>query len=301
MIELFRQAHRRTYERIAFAVAALAIVIVAISAGTDDAQASGGGAAVSKQGKGGTGSGRLRLKVSRSAPDEAIIDSHHGAEYKFELGGAGSHDVVVRAIRVKGSKVVRHWKFDNLKTKRKTKLDWNGRLNGKGWAAEGKYTFKVFPQGNHSEPANDRKAKGKSRLNLHRNQFPIAAHHTYGDGFGAGRHHEGQDVMTKCGKKIRAARGGVVQTRSKQSAAGNYVVIDGKGTGKDFAYMHMLKRGIAHTGERVKTGDVIGYVGRTGDATACHLHFEIWSSPGWYEGGSPQPPTKTLKKWDRYS
>jgi murein DD-endopeptidase MepM/ murein hydrolase activator NlpD len=34
---------------------------------------------------------------------------------------------------------------------------------------------------------------------------------------------------------------------------------------------------------------VIGVVGQTGDATACHLHFEIWTAPGWYEGGDPMP------------
>ncbi len=93
-----------------------------------------------------------------------------------------------------------------------------------------------------------------------------------------------------------------MQTRSKGPAAGNYVVVDGKGTGKDFVYMHMLKRGIAHVGDRVKTGR--GARLRRQDRERqlrCHLHFEMWSRPGWYEGGSPQPPTHTLKKWDRYS
>lgn len=304
LIDLIRQAHRRTYERISFAVAALAIAIVALTASTDDAQASGG-TSVGTAGHGGHSqggqAGRLRLAVSRSAPGDAIIDSGRNAEYRFELAGSGTHDVVVRAIRVKGSKVVRHWKFNDVQADQARALRWNGRLNRKGWAPDGKYTFKVYKQGDHEQAADARKAKGKSRLNMHRNQFPIAAHHTYGDGFGAGRHHEGQDIMVACGKKIRAARGGRVQTRSYQSAAGNYVVIDGKGTGVDMAYMHMLRRGIVHAGERVHTGDVIGYVGQTGDATACHLHFELWSRPGWYEGGSPQPPTKALKKWDRYS
>jgi murein DD-endopeptidase MepM/ murein hydrolase activator NlpD len=39
----------------------------------------------------------------------------------------------------------------------------------------------------------------------------------------------------------------------------------------------------------------------TGDATACHLHFEIWTAPGWYEGGSPIDPLPYLEKWDAYS
>jgi murein DD-endopeptidase MepM/ murein hydrolase activator NlpD len=42
-------------------------------------------------------------------------------------------------------------------------------------------------------------------------------------------------------------------------------------------------------------------VGQTGDATACHLHFEEWSSPGWYSGGRPFDPLADLKSWDSYS
>ena len=69
--------------------------------------------------------------------------------------------------------------------------------------------------------------------------LPAAAKHTYGDGFGAGRGHQGQDVLAKCGTPLLAARGGRVQSNDVQSAAGNYLVIDGKGTGVDSIYMHL--------------------------------------------------------------
>ena len=46
------------------------------------------------------------------------------------------------------------------------------------------------------------------------------------------------------------------------------------------------------------TGQPIGFVGRTGDATACHLHFEMWPAPGWYTGGSAVDPLPSLKAWD---
>ena len=132
--------------------------------------------------------------------------------------------------------------------------------------------------------------------------FPIPSPHTYGDGFGAGRGHQGQDVFAPCGKKLIAARSGRVQRVAYQEAAGNYIVIDGKGTGVDLAYLHMKDKAIPREGSRVRQGEKIGEVGETGRATGCHLHFEKWTAPGWYEGGSDSPGvTRALRSWDKYS
>jgi murein DD-endopeptidase MepM/ murein hydrolase activator NlpD len=117
----------------------------------------------------------------------------------------------------------------------------------------------------------------------------------------AGHTHQGQDTMAACGTPLVAARGGTVQYSGYQSAAGNYVVIDGKGTPLDFMYAHLAEPSPLQTGEPVRTGQPIGVVGETGDATACHLHFEIWTAPGWYQGGSPIDPLPFLEQWDRYS
>jgi murein DD-endopeptidase MepM/ murein hydrolase activator NlpD len=131
--------------------------------------------------------------------------------------------------------------------------------------------------------------------------FPVPAKHTYGDGFGAGRDHQGQDVFARCGKKIVAARGGRVQVSGTHGSAGNYVVIDGAGTKWDYAYMHLQKRP-PKEGTRIGTGEVIGFVGESGNASGCHLHFEMWDAPGYYEGGKARRSvTKHLKSWDRYS
>jgi murein DD-endopeptidase MepM/ murein hydrolase activator NlpD len=107
--------------------------------------------------------------------------------------------------------------------------------------------------------------------------------------------------MAECGTPLIAARGGRVQYSGYQYAAGNYVVIDGKGTPNDFMYAHLAEPSPLQTGDTVRTGQPIGIVGDTGDATACHLHFEIWAAPGWYEGGAPFDPLPELEKWDRYS
>lgn len=86
-----------------------------------------------------------------------------------------------------------------------------------------------------------------------------------------------------------------------QSSAGYYLVIDGADTDTDYVYMHLSARSPLQAGERVYTGQQIGVVGDTGNATACLLHFEEWTAPGWYDGGQPFDPLADLLAWDRYS
>jgi murein DD-endopeptidase MepM/ murein hydrolase activator NlpD len=130
--------------------------------------------------------------------------------------------------------------------------------------------------------------------------FPVRGHHTYGDGLGAGRGHQGVDVMAKCGKAIVAAqRGRVKYVDYQASGAGHYVVIDGKGRLHDTVYMHLSKRPSVREGERVSAGRKLGRVGMTGNTSACHLHFEMWS-PTW-SAGKPVDPEPYLRRWDKKS
>ncbi len=137
--------------------------------------------------------------------------------------------------------------------------------------------------------------------------FPVRGKHGYGDAansFGAGRDghaHQGQDVLAKCGTPLVAAVGGVVRQRARQSAAGNYVVIDDPITKQSFLYAHLRQPAFVRHGMHVTAGQPIGIVGDTGDATTCHLHFELWTAPGWYSGGQPIDPLATLKHWDQTS
>lgn len=133
--------------------------------------------------------------------------------------------------------------------------------------------------------------------------FPVRGTHDFGSAgarFGAGRggyRHQGQDVMARCGTPVVAARGGVVKHKARHGAAGNYVVISDPLSGQDHAYMHLRAPARVARGARVQTGQQIGAVGATGRASACHLHFEVWSTPGWYEGGSPIDPLPLLRRW----
>jgi murein DD-endopeptidase MepM/ murein hydrolase activator NlpD len=129
--------------------------------------------------------------------------------------------------------------------------------------------------------------------------FPVNGRVEWGDGLGAGRNHQGQDLFADCGTKLVAARAGKVEHVDSHEAAGNYLVIDGKKTDTDYVYMHLQEAPLVAQGDKVKTGQAIGHVGETGNASGCHLHYEMWDS-GWQQG-SPADPTPQLKKWDEWS
>jgi murein DD-endopeptidase MepM/ murein hydrolase activator NlpD len=137
--------------------------------------------------------------------------------------------------------------------------------------------------------------------------FPIPETHNFGGGqsrFGAGRSghsHQGQDVFAACGARLLSATAGKVKAREYQAGgAGYYLVVDGR-DGIDYVYMHMKKASWAVKGTRLYAGQQIGRVGDSGNASGCHLHFEMWSAPGWYTGGSPFDPLPSLYHWDSYS
>jgi murein DD-endopeptidase MepM/ murein hydrolase activator NlpD len=128
--------------------------------------------------------------------------------------------------------------------------------------------------------------------------FPIVGRHQIGTSavqrFGGARGHEGQDVFAKCGTPLVAAHPGTVQHADFEGRAGNYVVIQMADGGSE-AYMHMAEPTALTVGTPVAAGQPIGIVGGTGDAQGCHLHFEYWTAPGWYEGGSPIDPLPLLE------
>jgi murein DD-endopeptidase MepM/ murein hydrolase activator NlpD len=78
-------------------------------------------------------------------------------------------------------------------------------------------------------------------------------------------------------------------------------VVDGRRPNWDYVYMHLQATPRYDEADRVAAGAEIGAVGDSGNASACHLHFEIWSAPGWYQGGEPFDPLPYLRYWDRTS
>jgi murein DD-endopeptidase MepM/ murein hydrolase activator NlpD len=132
--------------------------------------------------------------------------------------------------------------------------------------------------------------------------FPVAAPHTFGGGFGAARSghtHQGQDIMAACGTPLVAVSRAKVKFVSFQKLAGNYVVIRNKKLHQDYMYAHLATVASVIKGQVVQPGQQIGIVGETGDATACHLHFELWLGK-WYRGGHPVNPLPYLQTYQGY-
>ncbi|MEZ5077168.1 MAG: M23 family metallopeptidase [Solirubrobacterales bacterium] len=124
--------------------------------------------------------------------------------------------------------------------------------------------------------------------------FPIRGPYEIWAGLGDGRGHEGADIGASCKTPLVAVSAGKVKVAKYHYRAGNYAVIDLNGSDLDLAYMHMIEPAGVKVGQRVSAGQVIGYVGETGNASGCHLHFEVWEG-GYYEGGSPIDPLAFLK------
>jgi hypothetical protein len=236
------------------------------------------------------------------------VDQAGGVTFSYRFsGGTAPTAVKVTLLSVDSGSVIKSWSPDPPAAGEVGKVSWNGISSGKV-APAGRYAFRlVASAGTAAASSASADDSRRDAFDLRPALFPVRGKHNYGQSgarFGAGRSghsHQGQDVMAACGTPLRAARGGVVKAKQYHSAAGNYIVIDGAATGVDYGYMHLSVPSPYKVGDRVRTGDQIGVVGDTGDATACHLHFEEWSGPGWYSGGSPFDPLADLKAWDSYS
>lgn len=97
--------------------------------------------------------------------------------------------------------------------------------------------------------------------------------------------HSGIDFAAEEGAEVYAVAGGIVTAADYDVEKGNYVVLD-HGGGLETEYQHM-KSLLVSAGQSVVQGQVLGYVGSTGNSTGPHLHFEA------RQDGSPADLTGT--------
>ncbi len=138
--------------------------------------------------------------------------------------------------------------------------------------------------------------------------FPVVGAHNFGgpeNRFGAPRSgytHQGQDVLTAEGTPVVVPLAGTILTTSYQAGGAGYYAVEHTGVGFDFMFAHCEAGSlVVSTGESVAAGQSLCKAGQTGDATAPHLHFEMWVG-GWQAaGGYPIDPLLYLEAWERAS
>jgi len=251
------------------------------------------------------GAPRLETGTSRT---KAFLGARRTVTFSYRVTAGDPMSVQVELVRASDSTVVRRWSPVGARAGQVQSIVWNGNT-GALPALPGRYSFRLTVAGRTGATARSSQLHDFRRdaFDLYDHQFPIRGQHGYGGPaarFGAGRggrSHQGHDVFARCGTRMVAARGGVVKTKAYHRAAGNYLVIDGADTGMDYVYMHLAEPSPFEQGDRVYTGQQIGAVGDTGRASGCHLHFELWTAPGWYDGGRPLDPLAPLRAWDAYS
>lgn len=91
---------------------------------------------------------------------------------------------------------------------------------------------------------------------------------------GAWSMHSGIDLAAPEGTPIYATHDGYVATAGNAGGYGLLVVIDG-GNGIQTKYAHQSQLAV-QPGQQVRQGQLIGYVGSTGQSTGPHLHYEVW-------------------------
>jgi len=251
------------------------------------------------------GAPRIETGTSRT---KAYVGARRAVTFSYRVSDAAASAITVELVRATDGLAVKSWTPAPTTTGEVQSVSWNGRL-GRAGAKPGRYSFRLTAAGANGARARSAQVGDVQRdaFDLYDNIFPVRGRHDFGDEgarFGSGRaghSHQGHDVFAKCGTPMVAARGGTVKFKQFHAAAGNYLVIDGAATDVDYAYMHLAEPSPFSTGDRVYTGQRIGSVGETGNARGCHLHFELWSGPGWYDGGRPFDPLPALQAWDSWS
>lgn len=130
---------------------------------------------------------------------------------------------------------------------------------------------------------------------------PTALADTWGAARSQGRKHEGIDIMARLGTPVRATAPGRIAKLFKSARGGITIYQFDQGGQLVYYYAHLSAYADGlHEGDQVRQGQLIGYVGSTGNATTPHLHFEIQRATAekkWWRGSAinPYQPLKTAR------
>jgi murein DD-endopeptidase MepM/ murein hydrolase activator NlpD len=144
------------------------------------------------------------------------------------------------------------------------------------------------------------------KLTAGRYVFPVYGQASYGNTFGAPRAntgwHHGEDIFAPLGAPILAVADGIVYSVGWNDVGGLRLWLQDQ-AGNEFYYAHLSAYSpLAVNGAQVRAGEVLGFMGNTGDAehTPYHLHFEIHPASMLYLGyDGAVAPYPYLNAWKR--
>ncbi|ANE42791.1 M23 family metallopeptidase [Deinococcus puniceus] len=118
---------------------------------------------------------------------------------------------------------------------------------------------------------------------------------TWGAARSAGRRHEGVDIFARRDTPIEATTRGIVVNVGENRLGGRTVMILGPG-GQRHYYAHLERYAELREGDWVEAGEVVGYVGDSGNAkgTPPHLHYGIYAG-----GGAINPYPLLRREWEK--
>ena len=219
---------------------------------------------------------------------------------RFGFTAPGRLDLRVEFVNVRTGRIAKRVVLKRRAPGRVLHVHWNGVAAGaRHAAADGRYSVRVIA------PSVARRRR-LGTFSLRGQMYPIRGPHFDRGGIGVfgaprngGRTHEGFDVMSPCGTRLVAARGGVVvRSRYDPVLYGNEVIVRGVLDGRTYRYAHLRETPLVKRGQRVRTGQQLGFIGETGNAISvgCHLHFELRD-----HRGNLLDPAPFLHAWDRFS
>ena len=147
----------------------------------------------------------------------------------------------------------------------------NGALPGAGVATAASYKVVEHP----GQEAKLAAAKARVRSAAPSDELTWPVHGAVTGQFGEGRsghRHEGMDIPMPSGTPIKAASAGRVVLREQESGYGKYTCIAHRDITTCYGHQSRFHTAL---GAKVDRGEVIGYVGNTGNSGAMHLHFEV--------------------------
>lgn len=243
------------------------------------------------------GSSAADFTVPRASvtPTQGFTGATGGVRIEFRIAGPAPADVTIRIVGA--GREVRRFVLIGIQPGSDRDQVWDGFTYKGVPVPDGTYRVLVGDGGGGDQEAGS--------VSLQGHFFPVRAPHgtrgpvgEFGAARNGGRLHKGFDVTANCGTPLAAVRTGTVVKRAFDARLdGNFIVIRGLGEQRTYLYAHMVRPSPFQRGDEVHIGDIVGHIGRTGNAggTPCHLHFEVRRRGRWID---PEPD---LRAWDRFS